>query len=86
MTFPPPWSATGGRSSPRPTSPEITEWRTRIDVAVRDAAVRRGDPDLLFELSGRCPYDAGLHEAALAAMPPGDLRASVLAGRIAASD
>jgi len=71
---------------PLSDAPELREWRTRIDVAVRDAAIRRGDPDLLFELSGRCPYDSGLHQAALAALPSGDLRASVLAGRLAASD
>ena len=71
---------------PMSEAPELREWRTRIDVAVRDAAICRGDPDLLFELSGRCPYDTALHEAALAALPPDDLRASVLAGRLAASD
>jgi len=70
---------------PTSDAPELTEWRTRIDVAVRDAVMRRGDPDLLFDLSGRCPYDSGLHEAALAALSPTDLRASVLAGRIAAA-
>jgi hypothetical protein len=71
---------------PMSDAPELSEWRTRIDVAVRDAAVRLADPDLLFELSGRCPYDVELHRAALAALPPDDLRSSVLAGRIEASD
>jgi hypothetical protein len=70
---------------PMSDAPELSEWRTRIDVAVRDAVIRLGDPDLLFELSGRCPYDAALHRAALAAMPVDDLRSSVLAGRIEAS-
>jgi len=71
---------------PSSDAPELSEWRTRIDVAVRDAAVRHGDPDLLFELSGRCPYDTVLHGAALVALPADDPRASLLAGRLAAAD
>ena len=70
---------------PLSDSPELSEWRTRIDVAVRDAALRSGDPDVLYDLSARCPYDTVLHEAALASVGPGDPRASVLAGRLAAA-
>ena len=74
-----------GTLLPQSESPELSEWRTRIDVAVRDAVLRSGDPDTLYELSGRCPYDAVLHEAALASVGPADPRASILAGRLAAA-
>lgn len=70
---------------PLSESPELSEWRTRIDVAVRDAALRSGDSDALYDLSARCPYDTVLHEAALASVGPADPRASVLAGRLAAA-
>ena len=68
---------------PQSDAPEISEWRTRIDVAVRDAAMASRDADLLFDLSGRCPYDVELHQVALAAVGAADARAGVLAGRIA---
>jgi len=75
----------GGPLLPQSDAPEITEWRMRVDVAVRDAALHGRDPDTLFELSGRCPYDTEVHRAALAALTPDDARASVLAGRLAAA-
>jgi hypothetical protein len=67
-------------------SPELEAWRTRIDVAVRDAVLRSDDPDALYELSARCPYDVVVHEAALQAVGRRDPRHSVLVGRLAAAD
>ena len=76
----------GGPFLPFAEGPELGGWRTRIDVAVRDAAVRSGGPDALVALARSCPEDATLHRAALAALAPGDPRVSVLAGLLAAAE
>jgi hypothetical protein len=66
-------------------SPDIEAWRRHIDVAVRDAVLRTGDPELLWSLSGLCEEDAAVHSAALVALDPGDARCSVVTGRLAAA-
>lgn len=66
-------------------SPDVTGWRHHIDVAVRDAVLRSGRSELLWELSGRCPDDVAVHQAALAALDRADARRSVVAGRLAAA-
>ncbi|MCU4184108.1 hypothetical protein K6U06_07035 [Acidiferrimicrobium sp. IK] len=66
-------------------SPDIQAWRHHIDAAVRDGALRSHDPEVLWELSGRCPDDLELHEACIAALGPDDARRSIAVGRIAAA-
>lgn len=66
-------------------SPEVETWRDHIDVAIRDATLSTGHPELLFRLSARCVDDVELQEAAMDALPPGDIRRSIAAGRLAAA-
>lgn len=66
-------------------SPEIDMWRHHLFVAVRDAVLSAGQPDLLFELSGVCADDTELHEAAVGTLEDGDPRRSIAAGRLAAA-
>jgi hypothetical protein len=66
-------------------SPDLAGWRNHLDVAIRDAVIGAGQPDLLWVLSGWCADDVEMQEAALAALAPADPRHSVAAGRLAAA-
>jgi hypothetical protein len=66
-------------------SPEIEIWRNHIDVAIRDATLAAGQPDLLYALGECCSDDAQLQAATLEALAAGDTRRSIVAGRIAAA-
>jgi hypothetical protein len=77
--------AYGGPLLPLSDSPDLQAWRHHIDAAVRDAALRSRDPDILCTLGGRCPDDLGLHEAALSALHADDPRHSIVVGRVAAA-
>ncbi|MDA8366045.1 MAG: transcriptional regulator [Actinomycetota bacterium] len=72
-----------GPMLPASESPDVVAWRHHVDVAVRDAVLRSGQPELLWELSGRCTHDVAVHEAALEALAATDGRRSIVAGRIA---
>ena len=78
-------AAYGGPLLPFSDSPDVEAWRHHIDAAVRDAALRAGKRELLWELSGRCPDDVEVHEAALGALRPDDARRSIVVGRLAAA-
>jgi hypothetical protein len=66
-------------------SPDVESWRHHLDAAVRDAVLTSGEPDLLWALSGSCDGDAEVQAATLAALPTGDPRHSIVAGRRAAA-
>jgi hypothetical protein len=66
-------------------SPEIESWRHHLDVAMRDAVLSCARPEVLYRFGAACPDDAEVHQATLAALPTGDPRHSVAAGRLAAA-
>jgi hypothetical protein len=75
----------GGSLLASSESPDLQAWRHHIDVAIRDAVLRAGGAEELLRLSERCADDAVVHQAALAALAPSDLRRSMVAGRLAAA-
>lgn len=68
---------------PRSAAPGIEEWRTRIEVAVREAVLASGRPEHALRYGERAPYDAEVHEHALGLLPAGDARRAIAAGRLA---
>ncbi|MFJ7176290.1 GAF domain-containing protein [Streptomyces massasporeus] len=73
----------GGPLLPRSESPGIEEWRTRLEVAVRDAVLASTCPEHALRYGERAPYDAEVHEHALRLLGPGDTRRAIARGRLA---
>ncbi|MER5577723.1 GAF domain-containing protein [Streptomyces massasporeus] len=73
----------GGPLLPRSEAPGIEEWRTRIEVAVRDAVLASTRPEHALRYGERAPYDAEVHEHALRLLGPGDTRRAIARGRLA---
>ncbi|MFD7247255.1 GAF domain-containing protein [Streptomyces massasporeus] len=73
----------GGPLLPRSEAPGIEEWRTRLEVAVRDAVLASTRPEHALRYGERAPYDAEVHEHALRLLGPGDSRRAIARGRLA---
>lgn len=72
----------GGPLLPRSEAPGIEEWRTRLDVAVREAVLASARPEHALRYGERAPYDAEIHEHALRLLGPEDTRRAIAAGRL----
>ncbi|WP_432117485.1 transcriptional regulator [Streptomyces sp. bgisy032] len=75
----------GGPLLPRSEAPGIEEWRTRLEVAVREAVLASGRPEHALRYGERAPYDAEVHEHALRLLAPDDARRALAAGRLSAA-
>ncbi|MGC0400436.1 hypothetical protein RKD27_003080 [Streptomyces sp. SAI-126] len=67
---------------PRSEAPGIEEWRTHLEVAVREAVLASTRPEHALHYGGRAPYDAQVHEHALRLFGPRDARRAIAAGRL----
>ncbi|HZG02107.1 MAG TPA: GAF domain-containing protein [Streptomyces sp.] len=67
---------------PRSEAPGIEEWRTRLEVAVREAVLAGTSAEHALRYGERAPYDAEVHEHALRLLGPGDARRAIAAGRL----
>jgi hypothetical protein len=72
----------GGPLLPRSEAPGIEEWRTRLDVAVREAVLASTQPEHALRYGERAPYDTEIHEHALRLLGPDDTRRAIVAGRL----
>ncbi|MFJ4537461.1 transcriptional regulator [Streptomyces tibetensis] len=72
----------GGPLLPRSEAPGIEEWRTRLEVAVREAVLASTHPDHALRYGERAPYDAEIHEHALRLLGPEDARRAMAAARL----
>ncbi|MGA5896224.1 transcriptional regulator [Streptomyces venetus] len=72
----------GGPLLPRSEAPGIEEWRTRLEVAVREAVLASTRPEHALRYGERAPYDAEIHAHALRLLGPGDTRRAIAAGRL----
>ncbi|MFF9773946.1 GAF domain-containing protein [Streptomyces sp. NPDC013978] len=68
---------------PRSEAPGIEEWRTHLEVAVREAVLVSTRPEHALRYGGRATYDAEVHEHALRLFGPRDARRAIAAGRLA---
>jgi hypothetical protein len=67
---------------PRSPAPAIEEARHVLAVAVRDAVLASGEPDLLVGLGEVAPDDPWVHERALAALAAADPRRALVQARL----
>ncbi|RUP06994.1 MAG: winged helix family transcriptional regulator [Mycobacterium sp.] len=67
---------------PKSDAPGIIDWRNRLEVAVREAALQTDDPVAAITLGERIDNDPELHEHALKRLRPGDRRRPLIAGRL----
>ncbi|TQJ85303.1 GAF domain-containing protein [Streptomyces sp. SLBN-31] len=67
---------------PRSEAPGIEEWRTRLEVAVREAVLASASAEHALRYGERAPYDAEVHEHALRLIGPGDARRAIAVGRL----
>jgi transcriptional regulator of acetoin/glycerol metabolism len=72
----------GGPLLPRSEAPGIKEWRTRVEVAVREAVLASTHPEHALRYGERAPYDAEIHEHALRLLGPDDTRRAIARGRL----
>lgn len=72
-----------GPMLPRSTAPAVEEQRHALEVALREAVLARGESDQLLQLSSVMPYDVYVHERALSALEPDDVRRGPVEGRLA---
>ncbi|MEG8274813.1 GAF domain-containing protein [Streptomyces sp. AHA2] len=75
----------GGPLLPRSEAPGIEEWRTRLEVAVREAVLASTRPEHALRYGERAPYDTEVHEHALGLLGPRDTRRAIAAGRLTAA-
>ncbi|MFI1165499.1 transcriptional regulator [Streptomyces sp. NPDC020801] len=67
---------------PRSAAPGIEEWRTHLEVAVREAVLASTRPEHALRYGERAPYDAEVHEHALRLLGQGDTRRAIATGRL----
>ncbi|MEU1005213.1 transcriptional regulator [Streptomyces tibetensis] len=72
----------GGPLLPRSAAPGVEEWRTRLEVAVREAVLASTRPEHALRYGERAPYDAEIHEHALRLLGPEDARRAIAQGRL----
>ncbi|MFH9012166.1 GAF domain-containing protein [Streptomyces sp. NPDC017943] len=75
----------GGPLLPRSEAPGIGEWRTRLEVAVREAVLASPRPEHALRHGELAPYDTEIHEHALGLLGPRDARRAIAAGRLTAA-
>ncbi|WP_424852051.1 transcriptional regulator [Streptomyces sp. SAI-170] len=68
---------------PRSEAPGIEEWRTHLEVSVREAVLASNSPEHALRYGERASYDAEVHELALSLLGPRDPRRALAAGRLA---
>lgn len=73
----------GGPMLPDSEAPAIREHAAFVETALRRAVLDEGDPDLLFAIGDRMPYDMELHEQALRHLPEEDPRSAIVHARLA---
>ncbi|EFL30314.1 transcriptional regulator domain-containing protein [Streptomyces viridochromogenes DSM 40736] len=76
----------GGPLLPRSQAPGIEEWRTRLEVAVREAVLASTRPEHALRYGERAPYDAEIHAHALRLLGPDDTRRAIAAGRLTTAE
>jgi hypothetical protein len=67
---------------PGSESPELEEWRTYLEVALRTAALGSHDVDAVLTLADADPYDLELQEHLLRVLPSGDPRVATARARV----
>ncbi|MFP1628517.1 transcriptional regulator [Streptomyces sp. 5K101] len=67
---------------PRSEAPGIEEWRTHLEVAVREAVLASTRPEDALRYGERSLYDAEVHEHAIRLLDPRDARRAIAAGRL----
>ncbi|MFI8089248.1 transcriptional regulator [Streptomyces sp. NPDC086080] len=67
---------------PRSEAPGIEEWRSHLEVAVREAVLAGSRPEHALRYGEQAPYDAEVHEHALRLLDPGDPRRALAMGRL----
>ncbi|ART74451.1 transcriptional regulator (plasmid) [Mycobacterium dioxanotrophicus] len=70
---------------PHSEAPGVVDWRHRLEVAIREAALQSNDPNVAIILGERIDHDFELHEHALNLLPPTDSRTPLVAGRLSVS-
>ncbi|MEV8593397.1 GAF domain-containing protein [Streptomyces sp. NPDC052013] len=68
---------------PRSEAPGIEEWRTHLEVAVREAVLASSRPEHALGYGERATYDVEVHQHALHLLGQGDTRRAIAAGRLA---
>ncbi|MFI9155603.1 transcriptional regulator [Streptomyces sp. NPDC053367] len=68
---------------PRSEAPGIEEWRTHLEVSVREAVMASDSPEHALRYGERAPYDTEVHEHALRLLDARDPRRALAAGRLA---
>lgn len=67
---------------PHSEAPGVVDWRHRLEVAIRGAALQSNDPNVAVTLGERIDHDLELHEHALNLLGPDDGRTPLVAGRL----
>jgi hypothetical protein len=67
---------------PGSESPELEEWRTYLEVALRTAALGSRDVDAVLALADADPYDLELQEHLVRVLPAGDPRVATARARV----
>lgn len=67
---------------PNSEAPGIANWRDRLEVAIRDAALRSRDPKPAMILGEQIDHDPELFEHALNLLSPDDARTPLIRGRL----
>lgn len=67
---------------PHSEAPGVVDWRHRLEVAIREAALQSNDPNVALVLGERIDDDLELHEHALNLLAPNDSRTPLVAGRL----
>ncbi|MGP4084453.1 transcriptional regulator [Streptomyces sp. KR55] len=70
---------------PRSEAPGIEEWRTHLEVAVREAVLASARPEHALRYGERVQYDVEVHEHALRLLDRRDTRRALAAGRLTAA-
>lgn len=71
---------------PASEAPLLREHGRYLEEALRRAVVASGDPDLLFALGSRLPFDVELHERTIRSLGPGDPRSAIAFARVSAAE
>ena len=77
--------AFAGQMLPESEAPMVREHALFLEEALRRAVIASGDPDLLFALGGRLPWDLELHERTLTRLADDDPRAAIAHARAVAA-
>jgi hypothetical protein len=79
-------TAYAGELLPSSTSPALREHARYVEHALRRAVLAAGDPDLLYALGERLPFDLEIHERTAACLGTHDARRPIVAARMDAAE